>query len=137
VKLLGGMNWPQLELRIKERGTLVHQGPHGLAIELDEGPVLVALASDAHAADWLELRLWAGSAAVAPPLALLGRNARLSYGAFCVIDGELYLRAAMPLATLDEVAIGRAIDGLLAEIELLGTLDLGSAAVEDLFGYLT
>jgi hypothetical protein len=130
------MKWTELEHRLKERGTLVHQGPHGLAVELDHGPVLVALASEAHAADWLELRIWAGSAAAAPPLALLGRNARLSYGAFCVVEGELYLRAAMPLAMLDDVGFGRAIDGLLSEIHLLGTLDAGSAAVEDCFGYL-
>ena len=133
----GGISRSALWRRIEELGVVLHQGAHARVVRLaGDGPVVVALLSEAHGADWLELRVWAAGSAAASTHAILERNARLAYGAFCLVDGELYLRAVLDLASLGELALVRAIDGLLAELDLLGQVEAESTATLDLFGYL-
>ena len=131
------MQMEDLARCLRSLGTVAHTAEHVVVVELgDGGPMLVALESEAHGEDWLELRLWVTGQAVLPAEVALERNAHLSYGAFCVVGGELYLRAAMPQVSVDERTLSRAVRGLIAEAALIASLDLPAAAAETCFGYL-
>ena len=131
------MHRDELARRIRAMGEVIHAGEHATAVQLGgDGPPLVALLSDVGGAEWVELRLWAAAATAVPLQVVLARNARLAYGAFCLVEGEIYLRAALALATLDEGALVRAVDALVIESFQLGDLDDEPAAIRTLFGHL-
>jgi len=131
------MNARDLALQLRAMGEVVHESEHAIAVRLGgDGRVVVAMVSEVRGDDWVELRLWAASRASAPVDALLMRNARLAYGAFCVVDDEIYLRAALALDDLRVRELGRAIATLVAEADLLERLTPDASAVHDAFGHL-